>query len=87
MWVTPTGTYQLFVAAVNSLGLAASVWLFLTATSVVAAEPARSVITCLIIALVNYGLYNIYSRYIKNRLITRLTIQVDTSSEAAFVTD
>lgn len=87
MWFTPTGTYQLFVGAVNSLGLAAAVWLFLSAAAITLQAPARSILTCVVIALVSYVLYNIYSRYVKNRLVARLNVQVDSNGEAPFVTD
>jgi hypothetical protein len=86
LWLSPTGTYQLFVAAVNSLSLTGAVWLFLSATSVTVEAPARSIVACLVIAVVSYVLYNVYSRYVMIQLVTRLNIQVDSSREAPFIT-
>lgn len=86
LWLSPTGTYQLFVAAVNSLSLGGAVWLFLSAVGVASAAPARSIITCVVIGLASYILYNVYSRYVMIQLVSRLNIQVDSSREAPFIT-
>lgn len=86
VWLAPTGTYQLFVAAVNSLSLAAATWLFLLASGVVSSQLARSLLVSVIICPVTFVVYNAYSRLIMDRLVHGLGIQVDTLREMPFIT-
>ncbi|MBN1312527.1 MAG: hypothetical protein JXB30_14020 [Anaerolineae bacterium] len=86
IWLGPTGTYQLFIAAVNSLSLAAAVWLFLLASGVVQAQMARSILAAVLICPATFVVYNIYSRLIMNRLVQGLGLQVDTLREMPFIT-
>jgi len=85
-WLGPTGTYQLFIAAVNSLSLAAAVWLFLLASGIVQNQMVRSILAAAIICPVTFVIYNIYSRMVMNRLIHVLGIRVDTLHDIPSIT-
>lgn len=86
LWLAPTGTYQLFVAAVNSLSLAAAAWLFLLASGTVSSQLIRSILASVLICLATFVVYNAYSRLVMDRLVHGLGIQVDTLREMPFVT-
>lgn len=85
-WLLPTGTYQLFVAVINSLALSASVWLFLAGTHVVEVELNRSLLATGIIFFLAFQAGNLYSRIVMQLLIQRLNIQVDTQRDLPFIT-
>jgi ABC-type multidrug transport system fused ATPase/permease subunit len=86
LWLSPTGTYQLFVAAVNSLSIGIAVWLFLSTLNVAQQSPVQSIITVLVIVVVSFLIYNAYSRIVKNRLVSRLGIRLDTAGTEPFIT-
>lgn len=86
LWLSPTGTYQLFVAAVNSLSIGIAVWLFLSSLNVAQQSPVESLITVLVIVVVSFLIYNAYSRIIKNRLVSTLGIRLDTAGTDPFIT-
>ena len=85
-WLLPTGTYQLFVAVINSLALSAGVWLFLAATHIAEAELNRSVLATVAIFFLTFQAYNFYSHLVMQLLIQRLNIQVDTQHDLPFIT-
>jgi hypothetical protein len=85
LWLSPTGTYQLFVAAVNSLALAGAAWVFFLATGVVQSQIVRSALASGVIFLVTFVIYNAYSRVMMARLINGLGLRVDTSRELPFI--
>lgn len=86
LWLGPTGTYQLFIAAVNSLSLAAAVWLFLLASGVVQNQVVRSILASALICPATFLVYNIYSRVVMDKLVRGLGIQVDTLRDMPFIT-
>lgn len=86
LWIYPTGTYQLFVAAVNSLSLGAAVGVVLLITSVTHYAPLQSILVCVAIIVVSFVIYNVYSRLVMNALVERLNIRLDTTNEAPFIT-
>ncbi len=85
-WLLPTGTYQLFVAVINSLALSAGVLLFFIATQVAEAELIRSLLATLLIFFLVFQAYNFYSHLVMQLLIQRLNIQVDTQRDLPFIT-
>jgi len=85
-WLFPVGTYQLFVAVINSLALSAGVWLFLAATRVAEADLNRSVLATVVIFFLAFQAYNFYSHLIMRLLIRRLNIQVDAQRDLPFIT-
>jgi hypothetical protein len=85
-WIAPTGTYQLFVAAVNSLSLGVAVWLFLTAFGIARQEFVKSILTCMIVVGLSFLVYNAYSQIVMKKLITTLNIRVDISGDLPFIT-
>lgn len=86
IWLEPTGTYQMFVAAVNSLSLGVATWLFLSALRVTQTATFQSILASLVIVLASFIVNNVYSRLVMNQLVTRLNIRLDTASEARFIT-
>ncbi|MBN1426812.1 MAG: hypothetical protein JXB07_00410 [Anaerolineae bacterium] len=86
VWLGPTGTYQLFVAAVNSLSLAAAVWLFLLAGGAVQSNAGRSLLTSVLICVATFLVYNAYSRMMMGKIVRGLGIQVDTLREMPYIT-
>jgi hypothetical protein len=78
MWLFPTGTFQLVVAVINSLSLAAATWLLLGAAHVVASRPVASLITVMVIFFLTFTVNNIYSHLVINVLTQRLNVRVDT---------
>jgi|GEM_PF-1148757 len=85
-WFLPTGTYQLFVAVINSLALSAGVWLFLAATHVAEADLNRSLLATMAIFFLTFQAYNFYSHLVMQLLIRRLNIQVDAQRDLPFIT-
>jgi hypothetical protein len=77
-WLFPTGTYQLFISAVNSVSLAVAIWLFLSAAQVPATHLGRSITAVFVIFLLIFTVYNVYSHVIMRLMISRLNVRVDT---------
>ena len=86
IWVGPTGTYQLFIASVNSLFLTVAVWLFLLATDAIQNQPLRSILAAIFIFLAMFVAYTICSRMLMDRSVHSLGIRVDTSRDMPFFT-
>jgi hypothetical protein len=82
LWFYPTGTYQFFVSALNSLSLSIATWLFLSASQVMTIEPVRSLTTVVSIFVVTLVLFNVYSQFVIRTLIQRLNIRFDTRRNA-----
>jgi hypothetical protein len=69
----PIGTHQFFIAAVNSLAWAGSVYILLFISEVSNYRFARSAVLFLII----FAAYNIYSNLIIRRIISNLNVRVE----------
>ena len=77
-WLTPTGTYQLFVASVNSLSLAGALWFFLAAGQVAQQDLPRSLVAVGLIFVLAFLANNIYSHTVIRLLIGQLNVRFDT---------
>lgn len=84
-WLFPTGTYQLFVAVINSLSLAAGLWLFLSAAGVAQSELVRSLAAAAVVFVLSFETYNVYSHVVMQTLIRRLNVRVDSQRELPFI--
>jgi hypothetical protein len=80
-WLFPTGTYELFIAVVNSLSISLSIWFFLSAFQVTDIQLFKSILTVGIIFFVSFLIFNIYSNYIIQTLIKHLNVQIDASKD------
>jgi hypothetical protein len=80
-WLSPTGSYELFIAVVNSLSISLSTWFFLSAFQVTEIQLLESITTIGIIFLFSFFTFNIYSNYIISSLIKHLNIQIDASKD------
>jgi hypothetical protein len=78
MWLLPAGTFQLVVAVINSLSLAAATWLLLGAAGVLASRLVGSLIAVLLIFALTFTANNIYSHLVINILTRRLNVRIDT---------
>ncbi len=78
VWLMPTGTYQMFIAMVNSSALAAMIWLI---SEVAGVEPGRGVVAVVVIFLVALTVYNVYSRLIINTFTKQLHVRIDMERE------
>lgn len=79
LWLLPTGTYQMFIAVVNSTALAAVVWLIFTATD---AGVGRAVIASLLVFVITLSIFNAYSRMVIDRFRQGLNIYMWEESPA-----
>lgn len=84
-WLFPTGTFQFCMAVINSLALVLGVGFLLNAGGGLAALAWQSALTGLIVFLVTFTLYNVYSHMLIHRLTSRLNVQINTLSEQRFV--
>jgi hypothetical protein len=81
MWLFPAGTFQLVVAVINSLSLAAGTWLLLNAVEALSSRPVGSLIAVLLIFVLTFTVNNIYSHLVINVLTRRLNVRVDTDRD------
>ena len=72
----PSGSYQMFIALINSAALAGFTWLVF---SVAGAESTRQVWATLIVFLLTSTLYNIYTNLTLIRFHSRLHVSIDIS--------
>ena len=84
-WLFPTGTYQFFVAAVNSVFLAIATWLFLATPDITRIQLRRSTTAAILIFLITLTVYNIYSHLIISTVVSRLNIRLDTQSDLPLI--
>jgi hypothetical protein len=84
-WLFPTGTFQFFVAMVNSLALSMAVWLFLSVTGIVTSQLGRSALVVALLFLLSFTVYNIYSNLLIRTLTRRLNVRVDTASDLPLI--
>jgi hypothetical protein len=74
------------VAAVNSLSIGIAVWLLLSTVNIAQQAPVQSILTVVVIVAVSFLVYNAYSRLVRNRLVSRLGIRLDTADTERFIT-
>lgn len=60
-WMMPTGTYQMFIAIVNSTALGVMTWLFVDLAD---ADPGRGVLATVIVFALSTVIYNAYSHMV-----------------------
>jgi hypothetical protein len=84
-WLLPTGTYQFFIAALNSAALALATWLFLTALQITTLFLGRSLLVALLVFALVFNIFNVYSRLMMRLLISRLNVRVDFQRDLPFV--
>jgi hypothetical protein len=78
VWLFPTGTYELFIAIVNSLALAA----FTTLIGGIAQLAIEALIgASVVVFLITFMLYNAYSTLAMRMFRRRLHVRIDTSHE------
>jgi hypothetical protein len=73
IWLFPTGTFQMFIAVVNSTSLSASIALIL---SMGAIRPQTILVMTLIVFLVTLTIYNVYSHLLIRRFTEALDIRI-----------
>ena len=62
VWLTPTGTYQLAMAFINSCAFSVATWILLSFTGATSARMYGSLVTILVEFFVIFTIYNVYSR-------------------------
>lgn len=78
-WLIPTGTYQMFIAVVNSAAVGAGVWLIYAFAD---AGAGRTVLAGIVAFLATLTIYNMYSRLVISRFSTGLHVHVWRDSPA-----
>ncbi len=78
-WLIPTGTYQLFVALVNSTALAAVVWLIMDSAG---ASDLRGLVGSLLVFGLTLTISNAYSRLVIVRFGNKLNVDLWNDSPA-----
>lgn len=76
IWLFPTGTYQMFIAIVNSAALTGMVLLIFTSAG---ADSIRTVLATIIIFVLTMTIYNVYSHLIIYRINRSLHVRIDVS--------
>jgi hypothetical protein len=74
IWLFPSGTYQMFIAIVNSAALGAMTWLIF---SLAETGAGRGMIATFIVFLLSLTVYNIYSRLIMQAFNKQLHVRID----------
>lgn len=80
MWILPTGTYQMFIAIVNSLAFALMAGVFASLGDVNLGY--ISLVMAIIFVLV-YNVYNIYSRFVIRAFQKQLHVRIHTGNRLA----
>lgn len=76
IWLFPTGTYQMFIAIVNSAALAGMVLLIFLAGD---GDSTKALIATTIIFVLSLTIYNVYSHLIIYRISHSLHVRIDLS--------
>ncbi len=79
LWLFPTGTYQMFIAIINSAALAAMTWIIFSAVN----EHGRGLLGVVLVFVLSLTVFNTYSRLVIRRFTTRLHLRIDAAYELA----
>ena len=81
IWLIPTGTYQMFIAIVNSAALSIMTWLIGVSTGITGA--GRMFAASAAIFLITLTIYNVYSRLVIRIFGRNLHVRIDIGSDLA----
>jgi len=76
-YLLPTGTYEMFIAIVNSSALSAMIWLIFAEAD---AGAARTLFATMAVFLISLTVFNAYSRLVINRFSSGLNIYTTNSA-------
>jgi hypothetical protein len=78
VWLFPAGTYQFFIAIVNSTALAGITWLIFADAR---AGIGRGLLAAVLVFVISLTIYNAYSRLVIRKFYERLHVRVDTGKD------
>lgn len=81
----PVGSYQFFMAGMNGLSLGIATLLIFLAAEVRGELITRAVTGAVVVSLLTFTIYNIYSHLLVRRLVKHLAIRIDTGQALPFI--